>query len=650
MKPYFSSIAKDLTRRAVRATISARRPAHQAFREHLSRIYELPPGCVTEGGSMSYPVFESLFEYESQEWSIEELEILHPRLVEAMDQPPKEYASRAFSKQIKPYLHQVKAWEHLKSEPPKSVIVATGTASGKTECFLLPILDDLVREYVDGGNRKLEGVRALFLYPLNALINSQRERLSAWTAGFDDGVRFCLYNGATPHDPLPQRQQVPHEVQSRKQLYQSPPPVLVTNATMLEYMLVRKTDEPILNASQGKLRWIVLDEAHTYLGSNAAEVSLLLRRVMEAFNVKAKDVRFVATSATIGKSDDPKAREQLRDYLADLAGVPTSQVEVVGGQRVTPELAEEISVDSKLPSIKEVRSLGSYEERYRRLASVAKVRELRERLTKSEMRLDEIQEHLGTSDKASYTIQLLDACSEQPPEDFKSQPLLPLRGHFFLRARAGTWACWNDKCEGRDDSLESTWPFGAIFHDYRRVCPHCNSQVFEIVLCRDCGEPYLSAQTVSRDALQPISCWDEITEDDFQLVDDSDDTDETNETSSNALEELICTGIENEFTSSPTKHDAVSGELVSSGRIVEVSVATRNDRGRLRCVRCGETSGKIDTQFTPLRSTGVFYLGATIPGLLEHMPEINDKTPRPNNGRQLITFTDSRQGTARSLA
>ncbi|MEI7460514.1 MAG: DEAD/DEAH box helicase [Pirellula sp.] len=590
---------------------------------------------------MSFPVFESLFEYESQEWSIEELEILHPRLVEAMDQPPKEFAERAFSKKIKPYLHQIKAWEHLKSDSPKSVIVATGTASGKTECFLIPILDDLVREYVDSGNRKLEGVRALFLYPLNALINSQRERLSAWTARFEDGVRFCLYNGATPHEPLPQRQQVLHEVQSRKQLYQCPPPILVTNATMLEYMLVRKTDEPILNASQGKLRWIVLDEAHTYLGSNAAEVSLLLRRVMEAFSVKAKDIRFVATSATIGKSDDPKACEKLREYLADLAGVSISQVEVVGGQRVTPELIEKISCNAELPTIEEIGALDSYQERYRRLASVAKLRELRERLTISEMRLDEIQEHLGTIDKASYTIQLLDACSEQPPKDFESQPLLPLRGHFFLRARAGTWACWNEKCNGRDDSLDLTWPFGTVFHDYHRVCPHCNSQVFEIVLCRDCGETYLSAQTVSRDALKPISCWDEITEDDFQLVDNGDDSDETSESSPNALEELICTGINNEFTSSPTKHDVVSGELVSSGRLVEVRVATRNDRGKLRCVRCGETSGKIDMQFTPLRSTGAFYLAATIPGLLEHMPEIIDKTLRPNNGRQLITFTDS---------
>ena len=86
----------------------------------------------------------------------------------------------------------------------------------------------------------------------------------------------------------------------RLTLRDSPPPLLVTNLTMLEYMLVRAKDAPILEASRGRLKWIVLDEAHTLVGAAAAEVSLLLRRVMEAFEVDPADMRFVATSATIG--------------------------------------------------------------------------------------------------------------------------------------------------------------------------------------------------------------------------------------------------------------------------------------------------------------------------------------------------------------
>ncbi|MCV5373112.1 hypothetical protein OFD18_33515, partial [Escherichia coli] len=81
------------------------------------------------------------------------------------------------------------------------------------------------------------------------------------------------------------------------------------------------------------LRWIVLDEAHTYVGSQAAELALQLRRVLQAFDVEAKDVRFVATSATIADED---AEKQLKNYLAQLAGVEPNQIEVVGGKRSVP--------------------------------------------------------------------------------------------------------------------------------------------------------------------------------------------------------------------------------------------------------------------------------------------------------------------------
>jgi hypothetical protein len=107
-----------------------------------------------------------------------------------------------------------------------------------------------------------------------------------------------LYNGVTP-EMLPGPQAlVGSEIKDRKTLRKTPPPILVTNATMLEYMLVRRSDAPILEKSQRMLRWVVLDEAHSYLGSNAAEISLLLRRVMEAF----------------GRTGDPRA---LARYLTE---------------------------------------------------------------------------------------------------------------------------------------------------------------------------------------------------------------------------------------------------------------------------------------------------------------------------------------------
>ena len=187
------------------------------------------------------------------------------------------------------------------------MLVASGTGSGKTECFLVPILENLAREHACAGT--LTGVRALFLYPLNALINSQRDRLRAWCDGFGKDIRFCLYNGETPETaPAHEQMRAGAEQISRQILRGAAAPILVTNSTMLEYMLVRTEDRPILEQSRGKLRWIVLDEAHTYIGSQAAEMALLLRRVLHRFDVDSEIVRFVATSATIG---DCRRQERL---------------------------------------------------------------------------------------------------------------------------------------------------------------------------------------------------------------------------------------------------------------------------------------------------------------------------------------------------
>ena len=198
-------------------------------------------------------MFEVLFPWEEQGKSIAEFsgDLLYPKTVNAV---AKDIAI--------PYKHQAKSWQILNDKAQtNSLVVTSGTGSGKTECFMVPILDDLVRlQQQDGG--RLSGVHALFLYPLNALINSQRERLDQWTAPFGRDIQFCLYNGNTGEST---KQESANEIISRDKLRESPPPILVTNATMLEYMLIRQKDAPIIEQSKGKLRWIVLDEAHSYV-------------------------------------------------------------------------------------------------------------------------------------------------------------------------------------------------------------------------------------------------------------------------------------------------------------------------------------------------------------------------------------------------
>ena len=175
------------------------------------------------------------------------------------------------------------------------------------------------------------------LYPLNSLIKSQEERLSALLRGFKGKIRYAKYTGETDEEAPPEaitslKQPTPEKVQYRKEIRNTPPPILVTNSTILEYMLVRPIDRDILNRSQGKLKWIILDEAHTLVGTQAAEISLLLRRTMLAFDVKPEDIRFVATSATIGDSKNwIETEKKLKEFLAGLAGISHDKVNVVNG-------------------------------------------------------------------------------------------------------------------------------------------------------------------------------------------------------------------------------------------------------------------------------------------------------------------------------
>lgn len=661
---YFSSIMADLRERPARATIGFRRPSNKPFREYLRRCLERNPG--EDGSFLSQPVFESLFEYETCPQTLDELNVLHPALVEQLDSPTDDAERKKprFPRDRRPYKHQLEAWTALKEEPARSVIVSTGTASGKTECFLVPILDDLVRESESKRSTPLVGVRALFLYPLNALINSQQERLSAWTKGLGDRVRFCLYNGATPEKRVPAARKAafPEEVLSRKELRDSPPPILVTNATMLEYMLVRANDRPILKESQGTLRWIVLDEAHTYLGSNAAEISLLLRRVMHAFGADPTTVRFVATSATIGDTDDEETRQHLQKYLADLAGIPVDRVTVVGGKRVTPPLSP-TNGDLPLPTPEEVSTLASYEARRDRLEQTPAIRQLRTELGTRAMKLDDITSMLGSAKDPDSTLKMLDLCSETPPDKKKHpQPLLPLRGHFFLRTMPGIWACCNAACQGKADELhDAAWKFGAVFFQERQVCPHCQSLAFEVIHCRDCGEIYLGAHEGDHNSLH-AEPWDadesidefEIDIDDTVPEEEEIDEDEPQNTSTSETQtrerQLLCSCDENIFTDGPVPYDSVSGELADTddGSVSFLFASRHPKDGQLRCVSCGERSSARWQQFAPMRLGAPFYLGVSIPPMLSHAPESKDLgRKRPLDGRQMISFTDSRQGTAR---
>ncbi len=637
---FFEPVTHELARRAALATTSQIGPASRTLLGMLQRELLRNPG---EGHSfLAEPVLEALFEWEKHGTTIEQLPYLEAALVDAMDKRlPGRLAEYRFPRDRRPYAHQHRAWEELIARPKKSVLVRTGTASGKTECFLVPILNDLAREVRAQSRGELTGVRALFLYPLNALINSQKDRLAAWTAGFAGRIRFALYNGLTPETvPAHQQQASPSEVLSRRELRANPPPILVTNATMLEYMLVRQNDSPIVAQSRGKLRWIVLDEAHTYLGSTAAEISLLLRRVMTAFDASPENVRFVATSATIG-GDDQAAEQRLREFLADLAGVTPERVSVISGHRELPKLpAHLIERSTPLPTMTDL-SAACPADRFDLLASTPTIRALRKQLL-SPTALPRVRETLPDLARESV-LRLLDYCSStQSPE---GEHLLPIRAHLFLRTQTGLWCCWNGACAGRPgaEDANSDWAFGKVFLERREQCDACKSLVFPIAFCVSCGTAHLACEEDNAERLVPKD-WNPTSSTDFDA--ESGGEDDEDAAGGYGTARLVAPHEVSGLTTAGLRIGLESGRYEDEQRS-GIAWLLESGEGRYRCSGCGALDTEDHDGFRTVRLGARFFLRLGIPTVLEQLPPAKNAREKPAGGRRLLTFSDSRQGTAR---
>ena len=634
---YYQTIYKLISQRSIDATVGMLGITDQELREHLIQEF-----MRHNKKFLASPVFESTFPWEHGEKRMAELSgnLFCPSLIKAMNNAKENRFDRAWF----PFKHQLKAWDAAIKQK-KSIIVTSGTGSGKTECFMLPILNDLVTEY-EQNNDPLIGVRALFIYPLNALINSQRERLRAWTRSYDDGIRFCLYNGNTEENKHLDQGKFPNEILTRKIMRKTPAPMLVTNSTMLEYMLIRQIDAPIIQQSKGLLRWIVLDEAHTYVGSQAAELSLLLRRVMHTFKVDVKNIRFVATSATIGSSDNKlKTEEQLQRYLASLAGVDTEQVIVVGGQREVPQLP---SLPIQQCNLKEILKIDPdtafSEKRFQVLASHPVALKIRKILATKNIpsTLSELSKELFKQSSPEIEQEVLawiDICSHtsKPSKNKENtEPFLPLRGHLFHQVISGLWCCVDKHCPSKKKTpLTQKWPFGRVFTQHRHNCD-CGAPIYELVFCNDCNTPHLVG-TESKGVLLQTKQQQAI--DEFSLDYEYEETTEVKDSSSSDV-----TIIAPQSHSELTYLVSIDKERSVTSPSMETIDLTPIHSSDLKCVQC-----EFDrTPFYRHSFLGApFYISNTMPSLLESCKEGIPANDLPSRGKRLITFTDSRQGTAR---
>jgi hypothetical protein len=585
------------------------------------------------------PVVEAAFPFETADKTLDQYSgaLLHPRVVSALDQQGEPRIGRDWF----PYRHQAEAWQVLGQATPQSVLVASGTGSGKTECFLVPMLSDLAREAEQTGSR-LSGVRAIALYPLNALIASQQERLLKWTKPFGGGIRFGLYNGEMKlDDKAAIERAVPQQVMCRRTLWSDPPPILVTNVTMLEYLTVRRQDRQLLQKSQGKLRWIILDEAHSYTGSRAAEIALLLRRVLLAFGVSPSNVRFVATSATIGEGE--QVRKDLAHFLRDVSGAKPEHVHVIEGVRRFPTLP--VPTDKGAIDPSRLRDLPDHEA-FDFLARNSLVQNQIAALKSGAKSWSGWSKGFGKTGMTAEALALEMARARRGDE-----ALLPLRVHAFARSVAGLWSCINSSCPGKPED----WAFGAVHPEAVERCHHCGSVVLQVLVCRSCGEPALEAVEAKNHIVQK----ERITDlDEFAQDTDSETASSVEEEAGAAVGTPTFDWL---FAARPLSDAHPLHVELKSGRVLDrqtqgAAALSAHNRGRPEhCPACGEDANKSNPELLrPFRFGAPFILSNATPVLLEGVPAIQAEVPPehelPAEGRQLLSFTDSRQGTARFAA
>ena len=403
------------------------------------------------------------------------------------------------------YAHQDRAIRLADSGA--NVVVATGTGSGKTEAFLIPILAHLYREHRAGTLGP--GVRALLLYPLNALANDQLRRLNDISekleqSGSSFRFTFGRYVGETPERSNPRSaNQRTGELTSREEMRETPPHILITNYSMLEYLLLRPRDSSLFDAGRGATwTFLVLDEAHQYRGSRGAEMALLVRRLKQrlAEGGCQHALRCIATSATLaqGRGDVP----DIAKFAADLFGEAFDADAVVlaesavqqgasSGQlsvRDYDELGKAISAEgqSNLDEIAMVgRRLGVTtapecdaqtalgrvlirDQRARRLMAAADgpvdLKKLGAELF-SDCEPGARLEHLAT------LVNLL----AQARDPATGAPLASARYHLLLRALDGVYLSYTPE---KGVALE-------------RTSGEDQGEAFEAGLCRECGQHYL---------------------------------------------------------------------------------------------------------------------------------------------------------------
>ena len=672
-----------------------------------------------------------------------------------------------------PYRHQSEAIRGNLIDG-RNLIIMTGTGSGKTESFLLPILGKLAHEASGSPDTfgRQSAMRALVLYPMNALVNDQLGRLrtlfgdprlvSLFKGWAGRPPRFARYTSRTPYagirtaqkdsaklksfdefyvgierDSRSTDQQIRTDAQRLKQTLKehgkwpakpdlsawlgekgsrwqnpktgafvravtlpddtelltrhevqaAPPDLLVTNYSMLEYMMMRPIERSIfdmtrafLDANPEETFLVVLDEAHLYRGAAGAEVGLLLRRLRARLGIPP--ARFQVICATASFKDHANASM----FSAQISGLPSdSFLRISGTLALRPHDAPGSDQDADILAsidllryytavtdeerLSAVKSLLDYRQwqgdesseaaLYRALADFPPMGRLINLTMQQAIPVEDLGRTLfptaapGKVDAATNTLMALGSAARQ---DKKISGLLPCRIHSFFRGLPGLWVCMDTDCSALDHT-ERNEICGMMYGQPHDSC-ECGARVLELYTCRNCGTAYARAYTDDIDIPQVL--WPEPGEN-LRMAE--------GETGPLLALDLLLETPALDHLAEPADYD------LETGRLNPPSLGPRTRRVHIRSNRVSDPMGEEDDSPLVLESRGQFApcavcnrttrfghsyvqdhqtkgdhpFQALVARQLQVQPPSTVKaTPfAPLQGRKVLTFSDSRQVAAR---